>query len=70
MVVSSMHSVDVFINMEDKNVENQEQKKYRVITMITKEEKEILQFFARDTQRTMSSFLRFLLIREIDNCPE
>lgn len=47
-------------------MENQKEQKIRVITMITKEEKEALQFLARDSQRSMSGYIRYMLIREID----
>jgi hypothetical protein len=59
-------SAVAFIKMEAKNMENQKEQKIRVITMITKEEKEALQFLARDSQRSMSGYIRYMLIREID----
>jgi len=51
-------------------MENQEEKKYRVVTVITEDEKEALQILARDSQRSMSSYLRFLLIQEINTYAE
>jgi hypothetical protein len=49
-------------------MENQEEKKCRIVIVITEEEKEMLQVLARNDQRSMSSFLRCLLIQEINAC--
>jgi hypothetical protein len=38
--------------------------------VITQEEKEALQILARDSQSSMSSFIRFLLVQEINNFSE
>jgi hypothetical protein len=52
--------------MEAKNMGNQEEKKCRVVTVITEDEKKALQILARDSQRSMSSYLRYLVILEIE----
>jgi hypothetical protein len=49
------------------NKENQKQQKYSVITVLTKDEKEDLKVLAWESQRSMSSYLRYLLICEIEN---
>ena len=41
--------------------------KYRVVTMITAAEKEWLQELAWDSGRTMAGYLRYLLNEEIKN---
>jgi hypothetical protein len=51
-------------------MENQREEKCRVVAVITEYEKEQLQALARDSQRSMSSYIRFLLIQEINNCSE
>ena len=47
-------------------MQNTQQPKFRVVTVLTAEEKEALQFLARDSQRSMAGYLRYLLIREIE----
>jgi hypothetical protein len=49
-------------------MENQEQQKYRVTTMITDKEREYLRVLASSTQRSVSGCLRHLLIRELNKC--
>jgi hypothetical protein len=51
-------------------MENLDQKKFRVVTVLTKEEKEDLKVLAWDSQRSMSSYIRFLVIQEIDRYSE
>ena len=51
-------------------MENQKESKCRVVAVITEDEKEALQILARESQRSMSSYIRFLLIQEINNCSE
>ena len=48
-------------------IENEKEKKCRIVTVITEEEKKLLRVLAKDEQRSMSSFIRFLLTREISN---
>jgi uncharacterized protein (DUF1778 family) len=47
-------------------MENEKEKKCRVVTVITEEEKDMLQALAKTDQRSMSSFMRFLLAKEIN----
>ena len=47
-------------------MENQKEKKCRVVIVITEEEKELLKVLARNDQRSMSSFIRCLLIQAIN----
>jgi hypothetical protein len=47
-------------------MENQEKKSYRVVVVLTAEEKEKLQELARNDQRSMSGFLRILLYNEVN----
>jgi hypothetical protein len=49
-------------------MENQEQQKYRVTTMITDEERDYLRVLAWNNQRSMSGYLRYLLICELNKC--
>jgi hypothetical protein len=48
-------------------MENQKQQKNRVISVLTKDEKEALKVLAWDSRRSISSYLRYLLICEIEN---
>lgn len=47
-------------------MENEKEKKVRIVAVITEEEREMLQALAKSEQRSMSSFLRFLLVQEIN----
>ena len=48
-------------------MENQEEKFCRVVFVITEEEKVLLKDLAKNDRRSMSSYLRGLLIQEINN---
>jgi len=52
--------------MEAKNMENKKEKSFRVVVVLTAEEKEKLQELARNDQRSMSGFLRILLYNEVN----
>ena len=47
-------------------MENHKEKKCRIVVVITAEEKKMLQELAWNDQRSMSSFLRCLLINEVN----
>lgn len=47
-------------------MENQEEKSCRVVVVMSEEEKEKLQELARNDRRSMSCFLRCLLINEVN----
>lgn len=47
-------------------MDHSDQPTYRVITTLTLEEKAALKLLALNSQRSMSGYLRYMLIREID----
>lgn len=47
-------------------IENEKERKCRIVTVITEEEKNLLRALAKEDQRSMSSFIRFLLVKEIN----
>ena len=46
-------------------MECNKKQKYRIVTMITSKEREALKILATEDGRSMSSYLRYLLVREI-----
>lgn len=46
-------------------MKKQDLPKHRIVTILTKEEKDYLQDLAQEEQRSMSGFLRYLLRQEI-----
>ena len=46
------------------------EEKYRVVTLLTEEERDNLHFLAEHSQRSMSGYLRYLVIKEIAEYPE
>ncbi|HQP25433.1 MAG TPA: hypothetical protein PLP16_09715 [Smithellaceae bacterium] len=51
-------------------MENQKEEMCRIVTLISKEEKDLLLALANKNLRSMSSFMRLLLIKEIDEYSE
>ncbi len=51
---------------EVKTMENKKEKSYRVVVVLTAEEKEKLQALARNDLRSMSGVLRYLLYQEVN----
>jgi hypothetical protein len=47
-------------------MENQNEKSFRVVVVLTAEEKKKLQELARNDKRSMSGFLRILLYNEVN----
>jgi hypothetical protein len=47
-------------------MENKKEKSYRVVVVLTAEEKEKLQALARNDLRSMSGVLRYLLYQEVN----
>ena len=43
-----------------------DEEKYRVVTLLTKEERDALQDLAWSTQRSVSGYLRYMVIMEIN----
>jgi hypothetical protein len=56
---------DDIINNEGRNMENQEQKKCRVTAMLTADERESLRILAESAQRSMSAYIRYLVICQL-----
>lgn len=48
-------------------MENDKHAKYRIVTMINKEEKAALQILASDDRRSMSGYIRSLLVSQIED---
>jgi len=51
-------------------MKTQKEEKFRVSAKLSKVEKELLEYLADESGRSMSSYLRFLLLQAIDEIPD